>query len=207
MKISYHISHQRKYADFLTTNIIISFIFSDLQSGFVTGASDGSVKFWSLNNLIEPAESLKIPNGNLTCIAVAPESQSIIAGDECGSMYAIVSSSVTNTGGGSGKTSSSTSSSRRSIRKLNSGMAAQLGNDDSFMGHYGPITGLSTQLNSKSDNVSGVSLSRGFARGSRGLVLTCGVDWTTKLWAPSHSEKPLLNLLSHSYDYMCDVQW
>lgn len=166
-----------------------------------------------MNNLIEPAESLKIPNGHLTSIAVAPESQSIIAGDECGSMYAIISSSVTNTGGSGSRTSStsggsatsSSSSSRRTIRKLTS-TQQQVGND-AFIGHYGPVTGLSTQLTSKVDGGSGISLSRGFARGSRGMVLTCGVDWTTKLWAPAYSEKPLLNLLSHSYDYMCDVQW
>mmetsp|Transcript_676 Transcript_676/g.863 ORF Transcript_676/g.863 Transcript_676/m.863 type:complete len:136 (+) Transcript_676:432-839(+) len=29
----------------------------------------------------------------------------------------------------------------------------------------------------------------------------------SKLWTPAYSDKPLLNLLSHSYDYMCDVQW
>jgi dynein intermediate chain len=50
-------------------------------------------------------------------------------------------------------------------------------------------------------------LSKGFARGAHGLVLSCGVDWTTKLWAPAYADKPLLNLLSHSYDYMSDVQW
>ena len=169
-----------------------------------------------MNNLIEPAESLKIPNGHLTSIAVAPESQSIIAGDECGSMYAIISSSVTNAGGSGSRTSSTSgdsatssstsSSSRRTIRKLTSTQKQQVGND-AFIGHYGPVTGLSTQLTSKVDSVSGISLSRGFARGCKGMVLTCGVDWTTKLWAPAYSEKPLLNLLSHSYDYMCDVQW
>ncbi len=174
-----------------------------------------------MNNLIEPAESLCIPNGNLTSIAVAPESQSIIAGDECGSMYAITSSSVTNTGGGgrsstttTNTASTSSSTSRRTIRKLNKGMSTttsqqqqQSGNDPFDAGHYGPVTGLSTQSNKADDSGNVVSLSRGFARGSRGMVLTCGVDWTTKLWAPAYSDKPLLNLLSHSYDYMCDVQW
>merc|ERR1712154_326197 len=27
------------------------------------------------------------------------------------------------------------------------------------------------------------------------------------LWAPAYTDKPILTLLSHSYDYMCDVQW
>lgn len=168
------------------------------KAGFVTAASDGVVNFWSLANLIEPAESLKIPSANLTSIAVAPESQSIIAGDECGSMYAIVSSSSGT------RSSSSTSTSRRSIRKIYGG-TKQPG--DNNMGHYGPLTGLSTKVTSKVDDVNGISLSKGFACGTKGMVLTCGVDWTTKLWAPAYSDKPLLNLLSHSYDYMSDVQW
>jgi dynein intermediate chain len=174
----------------------------NIKSGFVTAASDGIVNFWSLSNLIEPAESLKIPGGNLTSISVAPESQSIIAGDECGSLYAIVSSSTTTSGGGRSSTSSSTS--RRTVRKLNNSKKDP-GNSDLY--HYGPVTGLSTRVTSNSNKTDGVSLSRGFARGAKGMVLTCGVDWTTKLWAPAYSDKPLLSLLSHSYDYMCDVQW
>ena len=51
------------------------------------------------------------------------------------------------------------------------------------------------------------SMARGFAKGSSGLVLTCGLDWTTKIWAPAYSDNPILTLLSHSYDYFCDVQW
>ncbi len=184
----------------------LCFIWLRLQSGFVTAASDGTVNFWSLSNLIEPAESLKISGGNLTSIAVAPESQSIIAGDECGSMYAIVPSSTTTTSTTTtaGGSRSSSSNSRRTVRKLNDGKKDPAINDFS---HYGPVTGLSTKVTSKVDKDGGVSLTRGFARGTRGMVLTCGVDWTTKLWAPAYSDKPLLNLLSHSYDYMCDVQW
>ena len=166
----------------------------------MTAASDGTVNFWSLSNLIEPAESLKIPGGNLTSIVIAPESQSIIAGDECGSMYAITSSSSSTSGRGN----TSSSSSRRSIRKLNSGSRDPGSND---LGHYGPVTGLSAKVMSKANDASSVSISKGFARGTKGMALTCGVDWTTKLWGPAYSEKPLLSFLSHSYDYMSDVQW
>ena len=116
-------------------------------------------------------------------------------------MYAIIPSSTT---AGGGRSSSSSSTSRRTVRKFNDGKKDSE-NDD--LGHFGPVTGLSTKVTSKSDNRSGVSLSRGFARGAQGMILTCGVDWTTKLWAPAYSDKPLLSLLSHSYDYMCDVQW
>jgi dynein intermediate chain len=50
-------------------------------------------------------------------------------------------------------------------------------------------------------------LSKGFLRGSGGLILSSGVDWTVKMWAPAYTDKPLLSLMSHSYDYMSDVQW
>ena len=74
--------------------------------------------------------------------------------------------------------------------------------------HFGMVTGLSTKTMPKSgSDEDGVGLSRGFVRGAKGLALSCGIDWTTKLWAPAYSDKPLMNLLSHSYDYMCDVQW
>jgi dynein intermediate chain len=85
--------------------------------------------------------------------------------------------------------------------KLNS---SDQGESDAF-GHYGNVTSIATKPALKTD--SSVALSKGFARGAHGLVLSCGVDWTTKLWAPAYADKPLLNLLSHSYDYMSDVQW
>jgi dynein intermediate chain len=50
-------------------------------------------------------------------------------------------------------------------------------------------------------------ISKGVLRGSGGLVLSSGVDWTVKLWAPAYSDAPLLSLVSHSYDYMSDVKW
>lgn len=145
-----------------------------------------------MSNFIEPEESLRIPGANLSSFSVAPESQSIIAGDESGAMYAIVQE------GGA--------QSRRIIRKLKTKEEIKEGGVKN-LSHYGPVTGLSTKVASQSDDSNGVSLSKGFARGTKGMVLTCGVDWTTKLWSPAHSDKPLLNLLSHSYDYMSDVQW
>jgi len=169
----------------------------DGGSGFVTAASDGTVNFWSLANLMEPAETLIVPGVNLTSLAIAPECQSLLVGDERGSIYGIVSSSTS--GGRS-------SSSRRTVRKLKDATADAQQQQTNDFNHYGPVSGISTKLISKSDS-DGISLSRGFARGAKGLVLTCGVDWTTKLWAPAYTDKPLLNFLSHSYDYMCDVQW
>ena len=75
--------------------------------------------------------------------------------------------------------------------------------------HFGNVTGLATKVMPKGlvDGDDRVPLSRGYVRGVHGLVLSCGIDWTTKLWAPAYTDKPILTLLSHSYDYMCDVQW
>eukprot|EP00568_Trieres_chinensis_P005888 CAMPEP_0183296076 /NCGR_PEP_ID=MMETSP0160_2-20130417/3792_1 /TAXON_ID=2839 ORGANISM="Odontella Sinensis, Strain Grunow 1884" /NCGR_SAMPLE_ID=MMETSP0160_2 /ASSEMBLY_ACC=CAM_ASM_000250 /LENGTH=179 /DNA_ID=CAMNT_0025457651 /DNA_START=1 /DNA_END=540 /DNA_ORIENTATION=- len=73
------------------------------------------------------------------------------------------------------------------------------------------VTGVSTKIaashSAGGTTTPGGQISRGFLRGARGLVLTCGVDWTTRLWAPAHSDAPLLTLPSHSYDYMSDVRW
>jgi len=164
----------------------------DGGSALVTASSDGKVNFWSLSNLRDPAETMMV-NGNISALTVAPESQSLLVGDESGGMHCIVSSS---------SASGRSSTARRTSRKLRD-------DEDELteLRHFGMVTGLSTRTMSKTGSSNSVSLSRGFVRGASGLVLSCGIDWTTKLWAPAYSDKPLMNLLSHSYDYMCDVQW
>ena len=139
---------------------------------------------------MEPAETIVVPGANISSLTVAPESQTLLVGDESGSIHAIFPSS-----------SSGGRSSKRTIVKFNS---SDQGESDAF-GHYGNVTSIATKPALKTD--SSVALSKGFARGAHGLVLSCGVDWTTKLWAPAYADKPLLNLLSHAYDYMSDVQW
>ena len=151
----------------------------------MTADSDGRLNFWSLSNLRDPAETFVIPNGNVSSLAVAPESNSIVCGDENGSLHTILASS----------SKKSSSSSRRAYRTWNTSE------------NFGMITGVSTKTSPSNKQNSTRGLSKGFVRGGGGLVLTSGVDWTTKLWAPAYSDKPLLTLLSHSYDYMCDVQW
>jgi len=149
-------------------------------SALLTSATDGKINFWSLSNLREPAESLSV-KANISMVGVAPESNALLCGDESGKIHAVI------------PPSDKSSSSKRTVRVLDSG-------ED---GHFGMITGLSTKVPPK----SGGHLARGFLRGSSGLVLTCGVDWTTKLWAPAYTDKPIQSYVSHSYDYMCDVQW
>lgn len=85
--------------------------------------------------------------------------------------------------------------SRKQVRKLDCG-------DDE--GHFGMVTSVATKAQ-KSAKAAG--LSKGFLRGAGGLFLSSGVDWTVKMWAPAYTDKSLLSLVSHSYDYMSDVQW
>ena len=87
------------------------------------------------------------------------------------------------------------------------------------MGHFGMVTSVAARPSVPHANtprggnkettsaVGGGGSSKGFLRGAGGLVVTTGVDWSTKLWAPAHADGPLMSFLSNSYDYMCDAQW
>jgi dynein intermediate chain len=80
------------------------------------------------------------------------------------------------------------------------------------VGHYGMVTSVAARPYMNNSNTPRSSSSaggtfKGFLQGVGGLVVTTGVDWSTKLWAPAYSDKPLMSFLSNSYDYMCDVQW
>ena len=148
----------------------------------------GRVNFWSLANLREPAESLQVGE-SVSCFAVSPESESLLLGDEHGAIYSITSAQGQR-------------SSRRQVKKLET--ADEEGEN---FGHYGLVTSLSTKKLKKGTASHGAGLSKGFLRGGGGLVLSSGVDWTVKLWAPAYTDKPLISLVSHSYDYMSDVMW
>ena len=152
----------------------------------VTGATDGRLNFWSLTNLRDPAESLQLGD-SVSCLAVAPESETLVCGDEMGNLFTIQSNQTTLGGGGQ--------RSKRKVAKL------EPGNDE---GHFGMITALSTKTLKASARAG---LTKGFLRGSGGLFLSAGVDWSVKLWGPAYTDKPLMSLVSHSYDYMSDVQW
>ncbi len=202
-----------------------------MKSALVTASTDGKVNFWSLSNLRDPAESY-VMEGNVSCLAVAPESNSILCGDERGGMHSITvpqsapvavtpslaaapsagvvtAVSASTRAATSAKSSSFASSNRRVARKLDVSAAIPTGTSS----HFGMVTSISTKyVPPTSVNIGGTPssnryLSRGFLRGSAGLVLTSGVDWTCKLWAPAYQDPPLLSFTSSSYDYMCDVQW
>mmetsp|Transcript_27026 Transcript_27026/g.64552 ORF Transcript_27026/g.64552 Transcript_27026/m.64552 type:complete len:684 (+) Transcript_27026:370-2421(+) len=157
-------------------------------SGLVTASCDGRVNFWSLANLRDPAESLQIGD-SVACVSVAAESESLLCADEMGSIYTVQSPNSTSLGGGGGQRS------RRQVRKLDYAPGE---------GHFGMVTSLASKT---AKSAARAGLSKGFLRGSGGLFLSTGVDWTVKMWAPAYTDKPLLSLVSHSYDYMSDVQW
>jgi dynein intermediate chain len=91
-------------------------------------------------------------------------------------------------------------SSRKQVRKLTT-------DEGENRGHYGMVTALSTKTLKKGAASRSAGMAKGFLRGNGGLVLSAGVDWTVKLWAPAYSDTPLLSMVSHSYDYMSDVKW
>lgn len=162
-----------------------------IQLGLVTSSSEGRVNFWSLANLREPANSVQVGD-SVSCIAVVPESEALLLGDEIGSMHTVQSSTQ----------SSNQRSSRKQVRKLETIDAEGIN-----LGHFGMVTSISTKTLKKGAATRVAALSKGFLRGSGGLTLSCSVDWTVKLWAPAYNEAPLLNMVSHSYDYMSDVKW
>lgn len=183
---------------------ICSMEFIEGGSGLVTAAADGKVNFWSISNLRDPVESLQVGD-SASCCAIAPEGESILLGDGNGGLHTIQSASSTQ----------GQRTARRTVRKFDvvssdPGEAKEAGGDEkptSIPGHYGMITSVSTKTIPMGASSRTAGLAKGFLRGSGGLVLTSGVDWSTKLWAPAYSDQPLMSWVSPSYDYMSDVQW
>ncbi|KAL7472951.1 hypothetical protein ACHAXS_013336 [Conticribra weissflogii] len=203
----------------------------------VTASSDGKVNYWSASNLREPAEHVMVPKANLSCLQVLPGGEGVVCGDERGGVHAIFASSGSSAsvaaaggGGGARKLVKTLHAGRfpGGDGKWSSSTAADGKGDDydaslekaADMGHFGMVTAVATRssamnvrnsprLSNKETTSSGLGggLSRGFLSGVGGLMVTTGVDWSTKIWAPAYSNMPLLSYLSNSYDYMCDAQW
>ena len=125
----------------------------------------------------------------MSCFGVAPESETLLLGVEHGVMHSI-------------STSEGQRSSRKHLRKLDS-----TDEEGDALGHYGMVTSISTKVLKSGSTLRTAGLSKGFLRGTGGLVLTSGVDWTVKLWSPAYSDAPLMSFVSHSYDYLCDAKW
>ena len=168
-----------------------------------------------MTNLRDPAESIQVGD-SISCLAVLPESETIVVGDEHGTMYTVASpntSTTANSNIGMGDTSTTASGkhspvppstttsssmlggggggqrvSRRQVKKLD-----MSGEDDIHLGHYGMITSISAKLrssmksnSSNSNNPHMGTTSKGFFRGIGGLLVSSGVDWTVKLWGPAY---------------------
>lgn len=183
---------------FVPYNLLSLFIIKrEKQAGLVTSSLDGRLNFWSMSNLREPVESMQVPGGSVSCLAVAPESESLILGDDQGSLFTVTSSSTTS--GNKKKTSLR----RKQARKLEATGTTEDGANVSSNGHFGMVTAVAARPRIHAST----GLAKGFCRGSAGLVLTTGVDWTTQLWAPAYKDTPLFSWTSHSYDSVSDVQW
>ena len=188
-------------------------------SKLVTASSDGMVNYWAVSNLREPVETVTV-DANLSCLDVvhgdSVNNESVVCGDERGGVHAIFP--------GTGRDGSS--SNKRVIRALHAGggigldpsaiegdtASASTGLVDELadMGHFGMVTSVSTRpiIPTHGTPRKGTTTSsKGFVRGVGGLMVTTGVDWSTKLWAPAYYDRPLMSFLSNSYDYMCDAQW
>ncbi|KAL7481501.1 hypothetical protein ACHAW6_007201 [Cyclotella cf. meneghiniana] len=193
---------------------------SGAESKLVTASSDGKILYWSVSNMREPIESFTV-NANLSCLDVlhGSKNEGVVCGDEKGGMHAVYSTSAS---AGSGS-----SSLKRVLRTLHSGgggfvmdtaaafdedpNAADATEENISMGHFGMVTSVASRPFINNSNTprstSSEGVYKGFLRGAGGLVVTTGVDWSTKLWAPAYTDRPLMSFLSNSYDYMCDVQW
>lgn len=127
---------------------------------------------------------------SMSCLAVSPESESLLVGDEHGFLHSVVAPNGQRSG-------------RRQAKKL-----ATVDEEGENHGHYGLVTSLAAKTSKGSRGAAATSgLSKGFLRGVPGFILSTGVDWTVKLWAPAYSDRPLLSWVSPSYDYMSDVMW
>ena len=200
---------------------------SDSSSNkLITASSDGTLRYWSLSELFhsssEALETIKIDNANLSSVNVmhGHDNEGIICGDERGGMHAIY---LTAASAGVGS-----SSLKRVVRTLRGGGAgAESGGGMALLdeesnnsstdleniamgnGHYGMVTSVAARppiLGSGTPRSSS-GVFKGFLEGVGGLVVTTGVDWSTKLWAPAYTDEPLMSFLNNSYDYMCDAQW
>jgi len=179
-------------------------------SKLVTASSDGKVNYWSVSNLREPIEHVKV-NANLSCLEVlhGNTNEGIVCGDERGGLHTILA--------GTGRDGSS--SNKRIIRTLHPGGVVVTADDDNVMddndtsaaaelaemGHYGMVTSVATRpimppsgstprLGNKETTSELGGSSKGFSRGAGGsqifkrqvaYEIKMGLapeDWSHQLW-------------------------
>ncbi|XP_068979342.1 cytoplasmic dynein 1 intermediate chain isoform X33 [Bombus flavifrons] len=131
-------------------------------------STDGKLCSWSLDMLSQPQETLELHTKQskaiaATCLAFPHgDVNNFVVGSEEGTVY---------------------SACRHGTKA---------GVSDSYEGHQGPVTGISTHAVQ-----GGIDFSH--------LFLTSSIDWTIKLWSLKES-KPLYSF-EHNGDYVYDVAW
>ncbi|CAF0703857.1 unnamed protein product [Brachionus calyciflorus] len=132
-------------------------------------SNDGKLCSWTLDNMNTPQETLELQCKQTKQVAVTSmafrpgDVNNFIIGSEEGPIY-----TATRHGNKSGI-------------------------NESFEGHFGPVTGLSChQVQGQID----------FSH----IFLTSSFDWTVKLWNLKEPGKPLYSF-EHNSDYVYDVQW
>ena len=188
----------------------------------VTADSDGLVKYWSAGSLREPEETVKV-GANLSCLDVLPGSagtEGVVCGDERGGLHAIFAGTGRDGGGGAG-------SSRRVVRRVHpGGVLAPAGEGEEAdpaaaeaaeAGHYGVVTSVAARpAGGHGGQSGGRDTTSSDSIGARNLLVTTGVDWTTKIWSPNYqgggdstrvTSRPLVTYLGSSYDYVADAAW
>ena len=132
-------------------------------------SNDGKLCSWTLDNMNTPQETIELQGKQSKQIAVTSmgfrhgDVNNFVIGSEEGTIY-----TATRHGNKSGI-------------------------NDSYEGHYGPITGLSCHQAQGPIDYSN-------------YFLTSSFDWTVKLWNLKESSKPLYSF-EHNSDYVYDVQW
>ena len=203
-----------------------------LRHALVTADAEGKVHYWSASDLREPVETVKDEGANFSGMSIAAGGYGVVCGDERGALHGIFAPSSTTGAGSSAATSRRIVRTLHPGGPADGGVGGMgigggiggssddTANNDastdegagSEVGHFGMVTAVAARSTAQQRGAGaraggGGLLSRGFLRGASGLLVTTGVDWTTKLWAPAYKDGPLMSFLSNSYDYMCDAQW
>ena len=125
-------------------------------------------------------ETVDLASPGITCAVGFGDGVGVVAGMEDGKIKTVISDE---------------SSRKQVVSEFGAGSGSGFGfSPMNANPHFGPIMSLNLHSSSKK-STAGIS-SNGFSRGSDGLLLSCGIDWTTKVFAPAFSETALLTIVS-----------
>jgi len=174
----------------------------------VTG--DGVIGEWDLRDLRATVEKAGVlggrreaPQGGGGVTAVSGNVGGVVLGMEDGGILSVTE--------GEGNSAAAAAAAAAAASVTASGTAGKKGRKKivrEFSGgantHFGPVTGLDVH---RSGSAANPATSRGFSVGSDGLVVSCGIDWSTRVYAPWVKDEPVFSVVSDSYDPVSDVKW